>query len=166
MKVQALISNGVLWFLLKRQQAEETVLRYKESGCDTLALCEQIPWFFYVLSVQHRYTRELPGFHTFITFIKRIYLMCNKLYQCLQTYIGSNQLVYVAYIKSIYLLFVFILMCVRSLNLIYSERISISQYLCSKKGHEDVQSREIFVVTAYRARRLCSIPEFVVRKNK
>ncbi|KAH3753897.1 hypothetical protein DPMN_188548 [Dreissena polymorpha] len=32
MKVQALISNGVLWFLLKRQQAEETVLGYKESG--------------------------------------------------------------------------------------------------------------------------------------
>ncbi|KAH3791741.1 hypothetical protein DPMN_145231 [Dreissena polymorpha] len=26
--------------LLKRQQAEETVLGYKESGCDTLALCE------------------------------------------------------------------------------------------------------------------------------
>ena len=50
--------------LLKRQQAEETVLGYKESGCDTLALCEKIPWFFYVLSIWHRYTRELPGFHS------------------------------------------------------------------------------------------------------
>ncbi|KAH3827503.1 hypothetical protein DPMN_129438 [Dreissena polymorpha] len=64
MKVQALISHGALWFLVKRQQAEETVLGYKESGCDTLALCEKIPWFFYVLSIWHRYTRELPGFHS------------------------------------------------------------------------------------------------------
>ena len=83
-----------------------------------------------------------------------------------QTYKGSNQLPYVAYIKLTYWLFVIILICFRSLNLIYSERISISENVLTKNGREEVPSREIFVVTTYRALRLCSTPEFVVSKNK
>ncbi|KAH3869602.1 hypothetical protein DPMN_032771 [Dreissena polymorpha] len=58
MKVQA--STYFQWgplVLLKRQQAEETVLGYKESGCDTLALFEELLGSF-TCSVYSTDTRE------------------------------------------------------------------------------------------------------------
>ena len=92
--------------------------------------------------------------------------MCHNVSFFRQIRVQIRYYQYVAYIKSIYLVFVYILIYFRLLNIIYSEIISIYENFLTKNGRDEVPSMEIFVVTTYRALTLCSTPEFIVSKNK